>query len=118
MATPHRVVDNIADGLVDGANGLGQSAASAIKGAGETVMRGLDGPFTGITGKEGPHRVLDRFADGTIDAISHFGSNIIDSVKMQGEAVMRALDHPADQFGIPPDLSKFSGKLFKGGSQR
>ena len=114
MSTPHRIVDEIADGLVDGANSLGQSAANAVKGAGETIMRGLDGPFTAITGKQGPHRILDRFADGTIDAISNFfGQGVIGSIKKEGEAVMKALDQPCEQLGIPPDLGKFPGKLFK-----
>lgn len=114
MATPHRVVDEIADGLVDGANNLGQSAAGAVKGAGETIMRGLDGPFKAITGKEGPHRIIDRFFDGTIDAISQFaGQGVLGSIKREGEAIMRALDQPPEQIGFPPDLGKGPGKLFK-----
>ena len=116
MPTPHRVVDSVADGLVDGVDNLGQSATGAVKGAGETIMKGLDVPFTAITGKEGPHRIIDRFFDGTIDAINNFFSRgVLGSIKAEGEAVMKALDEPPEQIGIPPDLEpgKFPGKLFK-----
>lgn len=112
MATPHRVLDSIADGIVDGVNSLANAGAGAVKGAGETIMAGLDKPFAAITGKEGPHRILDRFADGALATITNIGSNgIAASAKNAGEAVMRALDHPPEQIGIPPDLEGM--RLFK-----
>lgn len=112
MATPHRVVDSIADGIVDGAKSLFDAGANALKGAGETIMGGLDKPFAAFTGKEGPHRIIDRFADGALDAVTNFvDSGIIESTKKAGEAVMRALDHPPEQIGIPPDIETM--RLFK-----
>ena len=112
MPTPHRVVDSIVDGIMDGARNLGNSALGAVKGAGETIMRGLDAPFTGITGKEGPHRIIDRAVNGGVDAISNFGNGVVDSIETAGEGIMRALDQPPEQLGIPPDLGKFPGKIF------
>ena len=113
MPTPHRIIDSIADGIIDGANSLGNSALGAVKGAGEAIMRGLDAPFTGITGKEGPHRIIDRAIDGGVDAIGSFGNGVTGSIKTAGEGIMSALDHPPEQIGIPPDLGKFPGKIFK-----
>ena len=112
MATPHRVVDSIADGIAEGAKSLVDSGLNAFRGAGETIMGGLDKPFAAITGKEGPHRILDRFADGALDTVTNFiDSGIIESAKKAGEAVMKALDHPPEQIGIPPDID--SMRLFR-----
>ena len=105
--TPHRVVDDIADGIAGGATRLVDSAASAVKGAGETLMRALDGPFTSITGKTGPHRMIDLALDGFIDA----GTNVIDSgmigsARIAGKGIMSALDLPSKEIGIPPEIDK------------
>lgn len=109
--TPHRVVDEIANGIAGGAKGLVDSAAGAVKGAGESVMRALDGPFTAITGKEGPHRIADRLADGAVDtAVNFIDQGIIGTAKKAGETVMRALDHLPEQTGIPPKLPRLFGR--------
>lgn len=95
---PHRVIDSIADGLADGAESLVRSVAGAVEGAGESIMRGLDKPFTDLTGKEGPHRIVDRAADGIIDAgVNFLNQGIVESAKKAGESVMHALDHPVEQ---------------------
>lgn len=105
MAAPHRVVDDIADGVVNAANGLGNSLAGAIRGAGKSIMGALDKPFTAITGKEGPHHIIDRLVDGAVDTIVNIGSDgMVGSAKKAGEAVMKALDQPVEQVGIPPKL--------------
>ena len=94
----HRVVDSIADGLASGAQGFVSSVAGAIKGVGESVMRGLDKPFTDLTGKEGPHRILDRAADGVVGAgVNALNQGLIGSTKMAGESLMKALDQPLEQ---------------------
>ena len=94
----HRVVDSIADGLASGVQGFVSSAAGAFRGVGESVMRGLDKPFTDLTGKEGPHRIIDRAADGVAGAgVNALNQGLIGSTKMVGEALMRALDHPLEQ---------------------
>lgn len=112
MATPHRVLDSIADGVVDGVKSLFDAGASAFKSAGETIMGGLDKPFAAITGKEGPHRIVDRLADGALNTVTGFVDNgIIAGAKNAGEAVMKALDHPPEQIGIPPDIETM--RLFK-----
>ena len=94
----HRVVDSIADGLASGAQGFVSSVAGAVKGVGESVMRGLDKPFTDLTGKEGPHRIIDRAADGVVGAgINALNQGVIGSYKMLGEGLMKALDQPLEQ---------------------
>lgn len=105
--TPHRIVDGIAKGIAGGARNFITAAASGVKGAGEAIMRGLDGPFTQVTGKEGPHRIADRLADGAIDAGVHFlDSGIIGTAEKAGEAIMRALDHFPEQTGLPPKIPR------------
>lgn len=107
----HRVVDSILDGIADGASGFVSSAAGAIKGAGESVMRGLDKPFTQLTGKEGPHRMIDRAVDGVIDSgVNAINQGLIGTAKMAGESVMKALDHPPEQIGL--DKAEFP-KIFR-----
>lgn len=112
--TPHRVIDGIANGIANGAKGLVDSAVNAVKGAGETVMKALDGPFASVTGKEGPHRIVDRAIDGALEAgVNLVDSGFIGSAQKAGEAIMKALDQPPEQIGIPPalgTLGKF--KLF------
>lgn len=105
MATPHRVLDSIADGVASGAQGLFDAGVNALKGAGKSVMNALDKPFAAVTGKEGPHRIVDRFADGVANTAENVVDNgIIGSAEMAGEAIMKALDQPPEQIGIPPDL--------------
>ena len=109
--TPHRVVDSVAKGIVGGAKGLVGSVASTIKGTGETVMRGLDEPFSAVTGKEGPHRIIDRLADGFIDAgVNFVDQGIIGTAEKVGETIMDALDHLPEQTGIPTRLPKILKK--------
>ena len=103
--TPHRIVGDIADGLVDAVRGIGNSATSSVKGAGEKIMKALDEPFAAVTGKEGPHRIVDRLARGAIDAgVNFVDSGIVGSTKMVGKAIMEAFDHLPEQTGIPPKL--------------
>lgn len=112
MATPHRVVDSIANGVANGATGLISAGANAVKGAAESVMKALDTPFTQVTGKEGPHRIIDRAADGAVDAaVNLIDAGAIGTAKKVGEGVMKALDQPPEQIGIPPELGKF--QIFK-----
>jgi len=112
MATPHRVVDSIANGVANGVTGLISAGANAVKGAAETVMKALDTPFTQVTGKEGPHRIIDRAADGAVDAaVNLIDAGAIGTAKKVGEGVMKALDQPPEQIGIPPELGKF--QIFK-----
>ncbi|KKN87048.1 hypothetical protein LCGC14_0263180 [marine sediment metagenome] len=97
----HRVVDSVLDGVANGVTGFVNSAAGAVKGAGKSVMAGLDKPFTDITGKQGPHRIIDVAADGAIDAgVNFVNQGIVGSAKKAGEGVMRALDHPLEQMGL------------------
>jgi len=98
-AMPHRMVDNIADGLVSAVDGFGNSAVNAVKGAGKAVMGGLDKPFAALAAeREGPHRMADRLADGFVDGLTNFGKNgVIGSIKMVGKSVMSALDQPLEQ---------------------
>lgn len=112
MATPHRVVDSIANGIAGGATGLINAAASAVKSAGSAIMTGLDKPFQTVTNKEGPHRIADRLANGAVDTVTNFVTGgVIGGAKSAGETVMKALDHPPQQTGIPPDIEKFG--MFK-----
>lgn len=95
---PHRMVDKIADGLLGGAEGLVNSMAGAVRGAGKAVMNGLDKPFEAVTGKEGPHRIVDRLADGGVDTVTNFlNGGVGESVRKAGEGIMSALDHPIEQ---------------------
>lgn len=108
MATPHRVVDSIADGIANGARGLINSAAAALKGAGSTIVGAVDKPFRSITGKEGPLMMADRLANGAVDTATDFvDGGIIGGMQSAGKTVMKALDHPPEQIGIPPDIEKF-----------
>lgn len=93
----HRVADSILDGFAKGATGFVNSAASAVRGVGKSIMAGLDKPFTDLTGREGPHRIADRAADGLIDAGVNLVNQGIGSAKIAGEGVMKALDHPIEQ---------------------
>jgi len=112
LATPHRVLDSVANGVANGATGLISSALGAVQSVGETVMKALDTPFTQVTGKEGPHRIIDRAADGAVDAGRNFIEvGVIGTAKKVGEGVMKALDQPPEQIGIPPELGKF--QIFK-----
>ncbi len=100
MEGPHRVIGNIAGGIVNAINGLGNGVVGAIKGVGESVMSALDKPFTGVTGMQGPHRAIDQVARGAIEAGVNFASQgIIGSAKTAGEGLMKALDHPLEQVG-------------------
>lgn len=95
---PHRVVDNIADGVVGAADGLGNSAVGAVRGAGKALMGALDKPFAAITGREGPHRIIDRAADGAVDGLTNFASTgVVGSIRRVGKGAMSALDHPLEQ---------------------
>jgi len=97
----HRVVANILDGMADAVTGFVNQVALTIKTPGEAVMRGLDKPFTEVTGKEGPHRVVDIVADGAIDAgVNFINQGVVGSAKRFGDAVMTALDQPLEQTGV------------------
>lgn len=97
----HRVAANIMDGLADAVTGFVNQVATTIKTPGEAVMKGLDKPFTEITGKEGPHRVVDIVADGAIDAgVNFINQGVVGSARKFGDAVMAALDQPLQQTGL------------------
>lgn len=114
MATPHRVVDSIADGIAGGAKGLIMAASNAAKGAGGAIMTGLDKPFAAITGKEGPHRIVDRLANGAVDTVTNFvDGGVIGGMQSAGETLMKAMDQPPEQIGVPPDIEKMGMGLFK-----
>ena len=105
MATPHRVVDSIANGIANGAEGLINAGANALKDAGHAIMSGLDKPFTAVTKREGPHHIIGRAADGAVETVQRgVDEGIIGSAKRAGEGIMSALDHPPEQVGLPPDL--------------
>lgn len=112
MGAPHRAADEILDGFATGATGFVNSAANTVKSTGESVMRGLDKPFTDLTGRQGPHRVVARLADGIVDAgVNFVNAGIVGSIKMAGDAFMSALDQPIEQLKIPAGLGKIP--LFK-----
>lgn len=114
MPAPHRMVDSMASGVINGVERFISSSANAIKGAGDTIVSGLDKPFKDITGKEGPIMILGILGDGFIGAGTNFVDNgIIGSVKIAGETVMKALDQPIEQLGLPTDMGKLD--LFKRG---
>lgn len=105
--TPHRMIDSVAGSITNGAQGMVGSLASTIRGAGGTLMRELDKPFTSITGKEGPHRVIGRLADGAVDTAAYFvNTGLIGTVQKGAESIMRALDQPVEQIGFPPKFPK------------
>lgn len=85
MGTPHSMVDNLLDGLVDGMQGVGKQ-----------VMSALDAPLRDIgIPSPGPHRMMDRCVDG-----------VWDGTQTMGEGVIRALNVPVEALGIPPDLGR------------
>ena len=111
MATPHRLVDQAADGLADGAKGVIGTVAEGIKGAGEALMRALDAPPQQVLGRQGPHRIIDRVFDGAIDAGKNFSQQGIQSLQIYGEGVSRGLDHPPENVGLPPDINGMAGNI-------
>ncbi len=114
MPTPHRMVDSIANGLANGAQGILDSVAGTLRSAGSSLMGALDKPFEAVTGKEGPHRIVDRLANGAVGTAQNVvDQGIIGSAKEAGESIMKALDHPVEQVGLPPDLGEGSGFFSK-----
>lgn len=112
--TPHRVVDDVLNGIASGVTGLITSGASAIKNTGRTITSALDKPFQEVTGKEGPIKMLDPLGEGIVDAgVNFVDDGIIGTAKIAKEGVMEALDQPTEQIGFPPKLGAF--QLFKGG---
>ena len=95
----HRIIDSVLDGIADGVSGFVGSVAGAVKGVGESVMSGLDKPFSALLpGKQGPHRIIDRAADGIVNAgVNAVNQGLIGSAKTAGEGIMSALDHPLEQ---------------------
>lgn len=68
---PHRIVDKIFDGLLEG-----------IKGAGEAIANGIDqAPLK----QKGPHRGIDALLDG-----------LVDTPKTLGQGIATALDKPLE----------------------
>ena len=108
MATPHRIVDGAADGLAEGAKGLIGTIADGLKGAGESLMRALDGPPQQLLGREGPHRIMDRFNDGFVDGARHAYKETVQALQITGEGLQSALDHPPQNVGLPPDIGGMS----------
>lgn len=97
----HRAVDNVLDGLANGATGAVSSLAGAVKGIGKSVINGLEKPFRDITGREGPLRAVDTAADGVVNAgVNAVNQGLVGSVKIAGKGVMTALDHPLRQIGL------------------
>lgn len=104
MPTPHRLVDQAADGLADGAKTVVGSLAEGLKGAGQAIMRALDPPPQQFLGREGPHRIVDRFNNGVVDGAKNAYQEGVHSLQITGEGIARALDHPAENVGVPPDI--------------
>lgn len=102
MEGPHRIVDSVADGVVDAVVGVADGLGRTIRSVGKTVMSALDKlPLAQLTGKEGPHRAIDRLADGGFDSAKNFVEvGIIGTVRIAGKGVMKALDHPIEQIGL------------------
>ena len=97
----HNMVDSVLDGVANGVTGFVNSIAGGIEGAGESVMRGLDKPFTDITGRVGPHRMIDDAVDGVIDAgVNFVNQGLVGSARIAGKGVMHALDQPMEQLGL------------------
>lgn len=71
MATPDRVVDSVANGVADGAQGISDGILGALRNAGSAIMSGLDKPFMAVTGKEGPHHIVGRLADGAAGTVQN-----------------------------------------------
>ena len=95
---PHRMVDNLLDGLADSAKGVVGSVIGGAKAAGAGLSQALDKPFKEVTGREGPHHVIDRALNGYADAMQNAINNgYIESLKKVGEGLARALDHPVEQ---------------------
>jgi phage-related protein len=94
----HRMVDNVVDGIANGASGFVNSTANAVKGVGKSLMTGLDGPFQELTGRQGPHRAIDRAADAVVDSgVNFLNQGVIGSARTLGKGVMSALDQPIEQ---------------------
>lgn len=94
----HRMVDNVVDGIANGASGFVSSTANAVKGVGKSMMSGLDGPFQELTGRQGPHRIIDRAADAFVDSgVNFLNQGVIGSARTLGKGVMSALDQPLEQ---------------------
>jgi len=111
QGTPHRVVDQVLDGLIGGAQGVVSGIGGGLSGAGEMVQRGLDQPWKAMNGPEQPLRAVDRLLDGTIQAATQaINQGILGSWKAEGEAIQSALDHPSQQVGIPPGLGANLGR--------
>lgn len=105
---PHRMVDQVADGLANAAAGLVGGLGGAVKGVGKSVMSGLDQPLRAMDVTEGPHRVADPVLDGIVDAAMNFpNSGIIGSLKIVGKGIMRGLDQPVKQISAGPAKIKF-----------
>ncbi|TSA56994.1 hypothetical protein D4R42_02445 [bacterium] len=70
---PHRVVNDILDGLLNG-----------VKGAGEAITSGLDSlPL----GTNGPHRGVDKVLDGLTKAPEDIGEGISEALDLPLQAV-------------------------------
>lgn len=103
MPTPHRVLDELIDGLVGGVENVGRGVAGAIRGAGANLTTALDKPIQMVAKKEGPHHIVDRVLTSAIEAGQSFvEGGVIGSAKTLGKGLMKALDHPSEQMGIPP----------------
>lgn len=97
MERPHRVVGSVADGVLNGVQGLGDGLGNTIRQAGATLMNALDKPWEATLHIQGPHRIADRLANGTADALqSVFDQGVIGTTKKAGAGIMRALDQPLD----------------------
>lgn len=110
----HRAVDNVLDGVANGATGVVNSIAGAFRGAGASIMGGLDKPFSDLTGKQGPHRMIDRAANGVLNAGTNFFNNgVVGSMRTAGKGVMAALDHPLEQLGMGKTGKMELPKIFR-----
>ena len=109
--TPHRMVDQLVNGLVGGAQGIVSGVGGGLTGAGEMVQRGLDTPWKALNGPEQPLRAVDRLLDGTVAAMTGaVNQGFLGSLKAEGAAIQSALDHPSQQIGVPPALGAGLGR--------
>lgn len=107
--TPHRVVDNIANGVAEGAKRFVAGVTSSFTGVGGEIQRGLDAPFNALGGPQQPLRIVDRVLNGGLDAVNAGARGGIGVIQTAAEGVQSGLDHPVENFGVPPGLLGRSG---------
>ena len=108
--TPHRIADQMLNGLCGGARGIVSTVKGGLQDVGNTVQGALDAPWRATVGVEQPLRIADRLLNGGMSAAENAVSQgIIGTIQMGGEAVQRALDYLPETLGIPPSMGDKGG---------